>query len=494
MRPKTSKCVQLNGYVREYGDVFKTDGSVLFCNFCEKSINADSRSQVSQHIATSKHTKCASLKKLPTQQLLKRENVTNSQGPAYSPFFKDICHAFVAADIPLNKLQNPVLKQTLEKYSKLSIPDESTVRKNYLPKVYQETMSKIRQQIGDSCIWVTMDETTDSAGRYVANIIVGALKTEPSQSFLLTSECLEKTTSSTIAKAFNDAMMLLWPDGIHYDRVHMFLSDAAPYMIKAGRGLRILYAKMVHVTCLAHGVHRVAETVRSLFPEVNAIISNVKKVFTKAPNRIALFKQMAPELKLPPQPILTRWGTWLDAATYYADNFQQIFDILQQLNEEDAIAISQAKTAMSTRGVQENLVYIKSNFSRLSETITKLETKDVPLVSSVQHVVELISELENSPGRYAQSALDKLNSVLSKNPGYNKLIQISDILKGDGHLDPNEEEFSLSDIANFKFAPVTSCDVERSFSQYKNVLAENRHSFKFEHLKMWIVVHCNGGI
>jgi hypothetical protein len=248
------------------------------------------------------------------------------------------------------------------------------------------------------------------------------------------------------------------------------------------------------MTCLAHAVHRVAETVRSLFPDVNDIIANVKKVFTKAPNRIALFKQMAPELKLPPQPILTRWGTWLDAATYYADNFQQISDIIHQLNEEDAIAIGQAKTAMSTRGVQENLVYIKSNFSRLSETITILETKDVPLVLNVQHIVDLVRDLKDSPGKHVQSALLKLNSVLSKNPGYDKLVQISAILKGDGDLDPNEEEFSLSDIANFKFAPVTSCDVERSFSQYKNVLADNRHSFKIKHLKMWIVVHCNGGI
>lgn len=181
MRPKTSKCVNLNGYVREYGDVFKTDGSVLFCNFCEKNVNADTRSQVSQHIATSKHIKSASLKKLPTQQLLNLQNVTNSQGSAVSPFFKDICHAFVAADIPLNKLQNPVLKQTLEKYTKLPIPHESTVRKNYLPKVYQETISKIRQHIGDSCIWVSMDESTDSSGRYVVNIIVSALKTEPTE-------------------------------------------------------------------------------------------------------------------------------------------------------------------------------------------------------------------------------------------------------------------------------------------------------------------------
>jgi hypothetical protein len=29
-----------------------------------------------------------------------------------------------------------------------------------------------------------------------------------------------------------------------------------------------------------------------------------------------------PGIPLPPQPVLTRWGTWLDAAMYYADNFE----------------------------------------------------------------------------------------------------------------------------------------------------------------------------
>jgi len=31
---------------------------------------------------------------------------------------------------------------------------------------------------------------------------------------------------------------------------------------------------------------------------------------------------MAPNLALPPQPILTRWGTWLNAAFYYCDTWK----------------------------------------------------------------------------------------------------------------------------------------------------------------------------
>ncbi|VVC30118.1 Hypothetical protein CINCED_3A008521 [Cinara cedri] len=71
---------------------------------------------------------------------------------------------------------------------------------------------------------------------------------------------------------------------------------------------------MVHVTCIVHGFRRVAEEVRSYFNTVNQLISSVKKVFLKTPSRTRIFKNEAPDIPMSPQPILTRWGTWLDAA------------------------------------------------------------------------------------------------------------------------------------------------------------------------------------
>ncbi|KAJ4428856.1 hypothetical protein ANN_25849 [Periplaneta americana] len=42
-----------------------------------------------------------------------------------------------------------------------------------------------------------------------------------------------------------------------------------------------------------------------------------------------------------------------------------------------------------------------------------------------------------------------------------------------------------------KYAPLTSCDVERSFSQYKSLFRDNGHAFMMENLEMTFVVHCN---
>ena len=48
-----------------------------------------------------------------------------------------------------------------------------------------------------------------------------------------------------------------------------------------------------------------------MFPLVNALISQVKKVFERAIARIAKFKEANLNLRLPLERVVTRWGTWL---------------------------------------------------------------------------------------------------------------------------------------------------------------------------------------
>jgi len=60
---------------------------------------------------------------------------------------------------------------------------------------------------------VSIDETTDSLGRFIVNVIIGTLETDSSgQSFLLNSEVLTKVNYSAIVKIFDNSMHILWPD------------------------------------------------------------------------------------------------------------------------------------------------------------------------------------------------------------------------------------------------------------------------------------------
>ncbi|PSN50620.1 hypothetical protein C0J52_17378 [Blattella germanica] len=102
-------------------------------------------------------------------------------------------------------------------------------------------------------------------------------------------------------------MHLLWPNGIQH-----YILPIWPLQGESSK-LKSFYSKLVHVTYVAHAFDRVGEEIRSKFSEVNRLVSTVKKVFVKAPFRTKCFKEKAPGVALPPEPILTHWGTWMTA-------------------------------------------------------------------------------------------------------------------------------------------------------------------------------------
>lgn len=112
-------------------------------------------------------------------------------------------------------------------------------------------------------------------------------------------------------------MVILWPSGIRYDLLYFVVTDAARYMKKEMSNLQVLYIKITHVTCLAaHALHLKADHIQSKFLLVDQLISNMKKIFRKAPSRVDKFKELYPEIPLPPSSALTHWGTWSDACKY----------------------------------------------------------------------------------------------------------------------------------------------------------------------------------
>lgn len=484
---------RLQSYVNEFGTgIFSTDRKILFCKVCNTKISSEKRFSVTQHIATEKHrtaAKHAEEKKNKTQQFLFQNSSSKSS------FKNDLCKAMLSANIPFNKLSNPHFKNFLEKYTSEVIPDQTTLRKSHVDSCYQETIEKIRDKVVGKKIWVSIDETTDVEGRYIASVILGTLLTDrPGEIFLFNVEQLEKANHSTICTLFEDSLCLLWPDGIRRNDVLLFLSDAAPYMVKSGDTLKVLYPKMVHVTCTSHGLHRVAEYIRIQYPKVDKLVSNVKKVFKKAPSRIQKFKADAPNIPLPPEPILTRWGTWITASIYYGDNFQIIKEIVESFDENEALSIMSAQKYFKAPQIKGNLAFIKSNFECLPVAITRLQKQGIELLEAIQIIQNISAKFSSLKGKIGISVNEKLQTVLTKNKGFQIVCNISKILSGEeenvGNLNI-PENLTCSDLAYFKYAPITSADVERSFSLYKNILAPNRRSFKFENIKKSLIVQCN---
>ncbi|KAJ4451410.1 hypothetical protein ANN_02872 [Periplaneta americana] len=187
------------------------------------AVSSTQKFLVQQHITTSKHQANKQLNSKQRQLFLTQPTTSNVR----SEFNIDLCRSLISADIPLYKLKNKVFREFLEKYTQHTIPDESTLRKTYAPSIYDETIQKIRDEIKDSSIWVSIDETPDKEGRLVGNVVIGLLSEQYSERILLHCDVLEKCNNKTIVKLFNEAMGILWPKGIMYDNVLFFISDAA---------------------------------------------------------------------------------------------------------------------------------------------------------------------------------------------------------------------------------------------------------------------------
>lgn len=395
----------------------------------------------------------------------------------------------IAANIPFRTIENEAFRKFLEKYCNRSVPSESTIRKNYVQQSYDDAMSKIREDIGESYVWISVDETTDVRGRYVANLIVGKLDpNSSSRAYLICTKQLEKTNKQTVANFVNNGLKVLYPNSIDENRVLLAYTDAAAYMVAAMQLLKVFYPALVHVTCLAHGINRIAEEVRSQFPMVNKLISTIKKVFLKAPTRVQAFQEQLPDVPLPPEPVLTRWGTWLKAAEYYNCHLHEIKSVVMQLEDGASTYITTAKKLLEDSSIPHDLAYIRAHFTFLVEIISKLERRGTPLYENIDLIQEVKDNIKNAPGEVGEKVRTKIDNVLKKNTGLQILYAAADILSGKGS--DVDHPLVMQHTARLKFAPVTSVDVERSFSAYKLILSDKRQSFTMENIEKVLVVYC----
>jgi len=489
-KDKPSISTKLNQYVLQYTDL-KTDGKILFCKICNKSVTADKIFTVKQHLQSTKHIqlKANRVTKKQTQQLIGESSALSID----DQFGEDLCSTFIAADIPLYKIRHDKIKSFLEKYTDHRVPSESNLRSIHVTNLYKASIEKVKHCIQNKYLWISIDETTDAVGRYIANVIIGILHSVErisKQKFLLNTASLDAVNHSSIARLFDDSIKIL---GENFDRdlILLFITDAAPYMIKAAHAIQIFYPKVTHLTCLVHGLHRVCEKIRCHYPKVDRLISNIKKVFLKAPSRMHIFKTLQPELKMPPRPIITRWATWINAVNYYANNFENISLVFDTLNSEEAASIQIVKDLLQDNTIKMDIIFISSNYGHLVDSITQLESYGKRLSEQIKIVTNAVNLIEQVHAKEAVAVKEKLVNVIKKNTGFSILQNISSMLTGLPVINEVNEKYTIDETLAFKFAPITSVDVERTFSMYKNVLRSNRQSFLFENLKEIFVIYCN---
>ncbi|XP_068081700.1 uncharacterized protein [Anabrus simplex] len=225
--------------------------------------------------ATSGHSaKVEELKKRKSKKQALIQPLFNQQQHS-DEFSSRVCRAFLSANIPLYKVEHAEIRALFKDFAGRELPHDSTLRKNDVSSEYEKILHATREDIGSHPIWLSTDETTDSCGRYMANVIIGKLSaSKPGKGHLILCRELDVTNHGTIVRTVQAALRLLWPtfSDEEVNKVLALVTDAAPYMIKAGKSLKLLYPKMLNVTCLTHAMHRVAEELREKSSSVNSVI------------------------------------------------------------------------------------------------------------------------------------------------------------------------------------------------------------------------------
>lgn len=166
----------------------------------------------------------------------------------------------------------------------------------------------------------------------------------------------------------------------------------------------------------------------------------------------------------------------------------KIQDIVSQLDRDSAVAIKDCQEQLKKESLSADLAFISCHLSFLPGAITRLEKAGLPLVEGMSVLEEVRSNINSIPGVSGILLQNKLASVLNKNPGLEILGKVGSVLDGKGEVLP--PGIGPGDAANLKFCPLASVDVERSFSVYKNVLSDRRHSLTKESLSKIMICHC----
>ena len=174
-------------------------------------------------------------------------------------------------------------------------------------------------------VFLVVDESEIDKKKYL-NVLVGDINV-PEKTYLLDCSVVETVNQNVMCTKIDDC---LWNLDIPRENFVLLLSDAASYMTACMVALKILYLYLFHVTCTAHMLHNCAEKVCSYFMEVDNLVARVKAATVKNKTRWSLFK----DISSPPEPVVMWWGTWLEAAEYYADNLTEVTKIVNSFDSD----------------------------------------------------------------------------------------------------------------------------------------------------------------
>jgi hypothetical protein len=130
----------------------------------------------------------------------------------------------------------------------------------------------------------------------------------------------------------------------------------------------------------------------------------------------------------------------------------------------------------------------KERQEMLTNTVCRMRTNAIEATSFNSDTASSM-HVESQIG---QDVAAKAKQIRDKNDGIAQLTAIAGVIFDcETGTDPVLKKYSASELACFKYCPIASCDVERSFSMLKALYRDNRSSFSDDNLSKHMVIHYN---
>ena len=261
LKQAKSSIAKVRQTCQEYPDEFSpTPAGDLRCNLCDVLVKCDKKFFVESHQKSKQHQgKLETKSKSQSKQTFLHFDQVN--------FKQQVVSSFLAADIPLHKLNHPSLKSVFARMGKV-LPSETAARA-CVAKLASQKAEQIQEFLRDKKIFLIVDEAEVAKQKYIS-VLVGSLDA-PNQTFLVNCHPLDSgrnVNSSIILHTVNDILRQL---EIKRENFSLFLTDAARYLSSAGKTLKELYPSLMHVTCVAHLLHNCAMRVRAHFKKIDEV-------------------------------------------------------------------------------------------------------------------------------------------------------------------------------------------------------------------------------
>ena len=232
--------------VEENPGDFRVDNGILFCNFCDHSVEWTRKSTVDDHLKSITHTNKKSLHENKQRRLQQTLTSSFSSFESKKIIIHDLVEAFAIADIPLEKVNS--LLGFFKKHCKEggAIPQAATLRQSYVPQVFSVHLESLKTLFYQKPVAIIMDETTDACQRSVVN----TLFTYRKDTKLVSVDFLLRVNNVTMGQTL---ISILPKYDVPITSPRLFLSDSAAYMKKCYKDvLHPLMPQLIHIPYCAH--------------------------------------------------------------------------------------------------------------------------------------------------------------------------------------------------------------------------------------------------